>query len=47
DLTQYNALTFWLHSNYNSDYNYVYYIYFYGAHNYASADGYAYQYAGA
>ncbi len=47
DLTQYNALTFFLHSAYNSDYNYLYYIYFYGSHNYASADGYTYTMSGA
>ena len=47
DLTGYNALTFWMHTRYNSYYSYIYYIYFYGSHNYASADGYARVYSGA
>jgi hypothetical protein len=47
DLTEYNALTFWMHSNYPSDYNYLYQVYFYGDHGYSSTYGYAYQYAGA
>lgn len=47
DLTGYNALTFWMHSTYNSDYNYIQMIYFYGGHSYSSTDGYAYTYSGA
>jgi len=47
DLTEYNAFTYYMHSNLNSDLNYMYYIYFYGSHDYSSTYGYMRQMAGA
>jgi len=46
DLTKYNALYFWVHSSYSSSSNYMYYLYFYGSHDYSSTYGYAYTYSG-
>ena len=46
DLTKFNAITFYVHSNYPSYTQYFYYMYFYGSHDYSSTYGYAYTYAG-
>ncbi len=46
DLTKYNAITFYVHSNYNSYSQNMYYCYFYGSHDYSSTYGYAYLMAG-
>ena len=40
DLTEFDTLTFWRHSDRNSDVNYMYYIYFYGDWSTSSTFGY-------
>ena len=46
DLTKLNAITFFVHSNYPSYSQNMYYCYFYGSHDYSSTYGYGYTMAG-